>query len=563
MMKKTTYLLTTFLIINSVPVMAADNSGAKEFFGNIGNKIVEGFQNNAAKKTQQANDAKDYSGEVTFMNNQLKLDKAFTKRYNQLQPKESSNCHVEFTETDCPDVFEYKEGTDEVIQSKKERKKTLQEYEDKMMRARTLSELGSVYYCAKTAYGECHYVGDAGGVTKTVNGFAKFVNKAAEFFNRDAPIDEDWDVRDFANLNKDVSDETCNGAIDSAADTMHEYLEKLRNCEHIDQVTLSGYTDEDIKKLADKYNNAKENAQSKENRLLTGLTTAATGIGGMELAQGLAEQKADKEAEQSMSAYIATMRCKYAGGKQVRAGQTEIELPGGNDANIMKYRNEYIALADDLKTRKNALGLKPGIESEEILDKAKMGLYDDDTLGINDGAYSSLYRAQMYDSEKDKKQIAESKQTSKNRVVGGAVAAGVGVVGGIVGDQLINGKLGEKIKQARSNRNAKQIESSALNKLKQCLKDAGATQTNQLSFNNFTPSVLNLSNIDCKSLNLNGVSAKSIFADSTDGNQVCDKLIQNVGANNAKSMFDCETQNTTIDPTETYDVFEDDDDDLA
>lgn len=198
------------------------------------------------------------------------------------------------------------------------------------------------------------------------------------------------------------------------------------------------------------YEKAKETAQSKENRMLTGLSMAATGIGGMELAQGMAEQKADKEAEQSMSAYIATMRCKYGKDKQVKAGQTEIELPGGNDANIMKYRNEYIALATDLKTRKNAMGLAAGIESEEILDKAQMNLYSQENLGITDGAYSSLYRAQMYDSENDKAQIADAKQTSKNRVIGGAVAAGVGVVGGIVGDQMINGNLGNLIKQNKT-----------------------------------------------------------------------------------------------------------------
>jgi len=286
---------------------------------------------------------------------------------------------------------------------------------------------------------------------------------------------------------------------------------------------------------------------------------AATGIGGMELAQGLAEQKADKDAEQSMSAYIATMRCKYGNGKQVKAGQTEIELPGGNDANIMKYRNEYIALATDLKTRKNAMGLAAGIESEEILDKAQMNLYSQENLGITDGAYSSLYRAQMYDSENDKAQIADAKQTSKNRVIGGAVAAGVGVVGGIVGDQLINGKLGEKIKAARANKNATKIEGSALNKLKQCLKDAGATNTNQLSFQNFTPSILNLSNIDCKNLNLGGKDAKSLFADTTDGDTACETLATQIGQAKAEQMMPgCEFENKPEYNYDTNDIYDTD-----
>lgn len=198
------------------------------------------------------------------------------------------------------------------------------------------------------------------------------------------------------------------------------------------------------------YDSAKATEQSKANRLLTAASSVATGIGGKELAQGLAEQKADRVAEQSMSAYIATMRCSYGNGKQVKAGTEEIELPGGNDGNIMKYRAEYVTLAADLKERKTALGLKPGIESEEILDKSQMGLYDDENIGISDGAYASLYRAQMLGSEKDQQQIDDAKQTSKNRVIGGAVAAGVGVVGGIIGDELINQSLSSSTKTAQT-----------------------------------------------------------------------------------------------------------------
>ena len=96
-------------------------------------------------------------------------------------------------------------------------------------------------------------------------------------------------------------------------------------------------------------------SQSKANRLLTSASSAATGIGSMELAQGLSEQKADRTAGQAMSAYISTMRCSYGNGKSVKAGTEEIELPGGNNANMMKYRTEYTALAADLKERKNAL----------------------------------------------------------------------------------------------------------------------------------------------------------------------------------------------------------------
>ena len=212
---------------------------------------------------------------------------------------------------------------------------------------------------------------------------------------------------------------------------------------------------EKIEKLQRAYDEAKANEQSLANRTLTAVTTAATGIGGMELARGLAEQKADKEAEQDMAAYIATFRCTYGDGHQVKAGPEEIELPGGNDATMMSLRNEYFSLASDLKERKEALGLTPGIESETILDKSEMGLYDDENVGITDGAYASIYRATVLESEEDQAKIDEERKASKNRVIGGAVAAGVGVVGGIVGNSLINGKLGEKIKENKENRNAK------------------------------------------------------------------------------------------------------------
>ena len=220
---------------------------------------------------------------------------------------------------------------------------------------------------------------------------------------------------------------------------------------------LAADEDTETKKLKEKkeaYEDAKATEQSKENRMLTAATTAATGIGGMELAMGLAEQKADKAAEQNMDAYIATFRCTYGNGKQVRGGKEEIELPGGNDATMMKYREEYFALAESLKVRKTALDMTPGIEAEEIMDKSQMGLYDDENLGITDGAYASLYRAKMLGSEKDQQEIDEAKKKSKNRVIGGAVVAGAGVVGGAIGDSLINGKLSEKIKEAKEKKNA-------------------------------------------------------------------------------------------------------------
>ncbi len=190
-------------------------------------------------------------------------------------------------------------------------------------------------------------------------------------------------------------------------------------------------------KLKQKYEAAKEKEQSLANRTLTAATVAATGIGGMELAMGLSEQKADKEADADMAAYMATMRCTYGNKKQVNAGPDEIELPGGNNSELMSLRNEYFSLAADLKERKEALGMAPGIESEEILDKATSGLYDDENIGTDSGAYASIYRAEN-GNETDQAKIDEERKVSKNRVIGGGVAAGAGVVGGTVGNAVIN-----------------------------------------------------------------------------------------------------------------------------
>ena len=226
--------------------------------------------------------------------------------------------------------------------------------------------------------------------------------------------------------------------------------------------------------LADKkqkYEDAKKKEQSLANRTLTAASIATTGIGGMELAMGLSEQKADKNAEQSMAAYIATMRCTYGDGKQVKAGPEEIELPGGNNQQLMNLRGEYFALANDLKERKTALNMKPGIESEEILDKAATGLYDDEMVGITSGAYASLYRAQMLESEEDQSKLDAQAKEAKNRVIAGAVVGGVGVVGSIVGNSLINGKLGELIKEKKAKRNAESSASIDRNEVIRTLTD--------------------------------------------------------------------------------------------
>lgn len=205
----------------------------------------------------------------------------------------------------------------------------------------------------------------------------------------------------------------------------------------LDDIVELNTISQNLKKLEDAYEQAKKRETSLANRTLTAATMAATGIGGMQLAQGLAEQKADKDAEMAMDAYMATFRCEYGGGKSFKGGATQIELPGGNDSEMMKMRQSYFKLAADLKERKNILGLKAGIESLVVLDKVQTGLYDDEGVGVTSGAYGSLYRAKM-GSEADQAKLDEAGQVSAGRVKGGGAALGTGVVGGTSGNLLIN-----------------------------------------------------------------------------------------------------------------------------
>ena len=296
--------------------------------------------------------------------------------------------------------------------------------------------------------------------------------------------------------------------------------------------------------LADKqkaYKDAKEKEQSTANKTLTALTTAATGIGGMELAMGISEKKADEEAESDMKAYLETFRCKYGNSKSYKFGPDEIELPGGNDEKLMSMRSEYVALAADLKERKEALGMKPGIEAEKIYDKAEMGLYDDENVGITGGNYASLYRAQALGSEEDQAKLDAQHKEAKNRMIAGGVLAGAGVLGGIIGNSAINGKLGEAIKKLKDKKaagtigeetkKALKVESDALESLQKCMAKAGFQNSDKLSFDNFFASAISVKSLNCsKDMVLIGdkkakdIQASDVFLDSADETEIFEHL---------------------------------------
>lgn len=284
---------------------------------------------------------------------------------------------------------------------------------------------------------------------------------------------------------------------------------------------MSDQGNDGIQAAEDKYKAAKEKEQSLANRMVSGVSMAATGIGGMELAQGLSEQKADKDAEADMSRYIETFQCRIGEqGAKINGGDTNISIPGANQ--LINLYQEYVNLAADLRERKQALGMHAGIESEVILDKASTGLYDDKGTGIENGTYASLYRASQ-GNQQDADKLSALKDTSKKRVIGGAVAAGAGVVVGALGDSLINGKLGELIKDAKDKKVKNKDNERATAELKKGLTSAGFTNVDKLDFSN-----LDLSGLKDKVGGLDWSSLTNKFKDQ-DATQI-------LNTTNAKSF---------------------------
>lgn len=191
-----------------------------------------------------------------------------------------------------------------------------------------------------------------------------------------------------------------------------------------------------IDELRDNADAMKANEQSTANKLLGATGMGATGIGSMQMASAMAEENADADAEAAMRAYLATFHCNYGAGKNIPGGERDIELPGGNE--LIGLYSEYVNLANDLKIRKTALDMRPGIESEPILDAATSGLYDDVAIGKTSGAYTSLARALMDPNGADAAAWAAQKAETADKKKTGMITAGIGAAGSLVGNLAIN-----------------------------------------------------------------------------------------------------------------------------
>ena len=170
----------------------------------------------------------------------------------------------------------------------------------------------------------------------------------------------------------------------------------------------------DIKTLQDNANAARENERSLQHRINDAVGIGGVGIGGMMIGGALAERSADDAAESDMTAYIKTFRCEYGNGQSVTGGKTNVEIPGGNE--LIDLYARYATLANDLKLRKESLGIKPGIESEVIIDKATSGLYDDVGTGVVGGGYASIARAIMNPTGADAQMWAAQRAATTSKL---------------------------------------------------------------------------------------------------------------------------------------------------
>lgn len=194
-----------------------------------------------------------------------------------------------------------------------------------------------------------------------------------------------------------------------------------------------------VKKAADKSD------QSVMSKVVGSVSTAAMGIGGMELAQGLSEQKSDKAATAEMQNYLSNLYCTYSD-KQVKYGVTDVKIDDGNNLDLL--REEFLTKAATLKYTKEQLGLKAGLESEVVFDDAATALYNNQGTSRGNSKFGRLSEAIMDESGSDAQIIAAQQEKSKNRVTGGAIAVVGGVAASIGGNALIN-KVGTKNKNQK------------------------------------------------------------------------------------------------------------------
>lgn len=245
-------------------------------------------------------------------------------------------------------------------------------------------------------------------------------------------------------------------------------------------------TDAEKKLAQDRINELKDNAQkmkekenSTENKLLGAAGMATVGLGSKDWASGAAEQRVDDKSERDMRAYIETFRCQYGDGTNIDYNEKNVMLPGGNA--LYDLYQEYITLANNVKSTKTALGLQPGIESEMPIDKATSGLYDDVGIGKTGGAFASVYAAITNPTGEDAKRWNTQREESKKRENTGKTMAIAGAAVSGVANVLINKNAPKENSEKINNKYDKMLTDLKFNVSKipvptiQCPSDATGT----------------------------------------------------------------------------------------
>lgn len=234
-----------------------------------------------------------------------------------------------------------------------------------------------------------------------------------------------------------------------------------------------------LSELQDNAQAMRDKEQSAANKLLGAATTAATSMGAQQLFENTARANAQAEAERAMKAYLETFRCSYGNTGGIRGGTMDIELPGGNE--MFELYGEYVALANQLKKDKANLGLRPGIESQDIINSADTGLYDDVGTGIVSGAYTSIARALQNPEGEDAAAWAAAREKTQEQKKTGAIVAASGIAAGIIGNLAINANGPKESSTAINNKYSKMmsdLEASIANQTPaptQCPRNATGT----------------------------------------------------------------------------------------
>ncbi|MBD5388907.1 OmpA family protein [bacterium] len=195
---------------------------------------------------------------------------------------------------------------------------------------------------------------------------------------------------------------------------------------------------ERIAALEQNAENMRQKENSAGNRILGAAASYTAGTGAQQMAENAARQNAQENAENAMKTYLSTFRCTYGTGNQTPFGTMSVELPGRDE--MVNMLADYVSLANEIKEMKANLNMPAGFEAEVILKPEETGLYDDVGSGIASRAYTSLaaaltdpYGTDAQAWEAAKKEAADGEKKGRNLLA-------AGVLGGIVGNALINAR---------------------------------------------------------------------------------------------------------------------------